>query len=150
MQVHESDDFARFIFLLPDKPIVILPAIHHIIGVNYIVYYLCRFFGIHYQICNVLAWIVAVTVAYFTNKIYVFESRSFSPAVLVREIILFAGARIFSLVCEMGFMWLTVDLMGGDDRIMKLIAAVFVVIINYVFSKLFIFKSNSNKEDSRK
>ena len=99
--------------------------------VNYIVYYLCRFFGIHYQI-------------------YVFESRSFSPAVLVREIILFAGARIFSLVCEMGFMWLTVDLMGGDDRIMKLIAAVFVVIINYVFSKLFIFKSNSNKEDSRK
>ena len=39
---------------------------------------------------------------------------------------------------------------GGDDRIMKLIAAVFVVIINYVFSKLFIFKSNSNKEDSRK
>ena len=118
--------------------------------VNYIVYYLCRFFGIHYQICNVLAWIVAVTVAYFTNKIYVFESRSFSPAVLVREIILFAGARIFSLVCEMGFMWLTVDLMGGDDRIMKLIAAVFVVIINYVFSKLFIIKSNSNKEDSRK
>lgn len=53
-----------------------------------------------------------MTVAYFTNKIYVFESRSFSPAVLVREIILFAGARIFSLVCEMGFMWLTVDLMG--------------------------------------
>lgn len=114
--------------------------------VNYVVYYACRFFAIDYRIANVAAWIVAVAVAYITNKLFVFESRSFEPKLLVREITLFAGARIFSLVCETLFLIFTVEFLHASDLIMKLIAAVFVVIINYIFSKLFIFKKENNKE----
>ena len=108
--------------------------------VNYAIYYLCRFADIYYQTANVLAWIGAVAVAYITNKLFVFDSKSFAVDVLAREIPLFAGARIFSLLGEMVFMWLTVDVMGASDGIMKLAAAVFVVIANYIFSKLLIFK----------
>lgn len=111
--------------------------------VNYVIYYLCRFCGIGYLPANILSWIGAVAVAYITNKLFVFESRSFAPRVLVREILSFAGARIFSLVCETLFLIATVELLGMSDLIMKLAAAVFVVILNYVFSKWFIFKKEA-------
>ena len=111
--------------------------------VNYVIYYLCRFCGIGYLPANILSWTGAVAVAYITNKLFVFESRSFAPRVLVREILSFAGARIFSLVCETLFLIATVELLGMSDLIMKLAAAVFVVILNYVFSKWFIFKKEA-------
>lgn len=114
--------------------------------VNYVVYYPCRYLGLHYQLCNVISWVAAVAFAYITNKLLVFESRAFAPAVMVREIVLFAGARIFSLLCEMLLMWVGVDVLGFHDYMMKLAAAVLVVVINYVFSKLLIFKK---KETSK-
>ena len=109
-------------------------------AVNYAVYYICRGIGIDYKIANVIAWIFAVIFAFVTNKLFVFESKSWQPAVVLRELVLFAGARVFSLLIEEGFLLFTVEVLHGNDRIMKLIAAVFVVIINYFFSKFFIFK----------
>lgn len=111
--------------------------------VNYVIYYLLRALYIPYLAANVIAWIGAVAVAYITNKLFVFESRSFALKVLGREILSFAGARIFSLLCETLFLMATVELLGANDRIMKLAAAVFVVIINYIFSKWFIFKKEA-------
>ncbi len=115
-------------------------------AVNYAVYYFCRFLGIDYRIANVIAWIFAVIFAFITNKIFVFESKSWKPAVMLRELTLFAGARVFSLLIEEGFLLFTVEVLHGNDRIMKLIAAVFVVIINYFFSKFFIFKKSGEAE----
>jgi len=112
--------------------------------INYAVYYPCRWIGIDYRIANILAWIVAVAAAYITNKIFVFESKSYAPQVLFREIATFTAARVFSLVCEMAFLMLTVEVLHANDLIMKLIAAVFVVILNYIFSKLFIFKKENS------
>jgi len=114
--------------------------------INYVVYYLCRWIGIDYRIANLLAWVTAVAAAYLTNKLYVFESRSFAPQVLFREIAKFTASRVFSLACEMAFLILTVEVLHANDLIMKLIAAVFVVILNYVFSKLFIFKKEKSQE----
>lgn len=112
-------------------------------AVNYLVYYPCRFLGIPYWLANVVAWIFAVAFAFVTNKWLVFKSKATGFKVLCREIVLFAGARLFSLACETGFLIFTVEVLRLSDLIMKLIAAVFVVIINYVFSKLFIFKKES-------
>jgi Predicted membrane protein len=111
-------------------------------AVNYAVYYFCRFLNVDYKIANVIAWVFAVIFAFITNKLFVFESKSWSPAVMLRELVLFAGARVFSLLIEEGFLLFTVEVLGANDRIMKLIAAVFVVIINYFFSKFFIFKKD--------
>ncbi len=91
------------------------------------------------QSANLLSWVLAVTFAYITNKIFVFESKSFKPSFVIKEAGAFVSARIFSLVLEA--VWLLVTtLLGLNDKIAKIIAQFFVVVINYVLSKLFIFK----------
>ncbi|MCD7905101.1 MAG: GtrA family protein [Clostridiales bacterium] len=91
------------------------------------------------QIANLLSWVLAVAFAYITNKIFVFKSKSFKPAFLAREASAFVSARIFSLVVEA--LWLFVTTKTGlNDKTAKIAGQFFVVVINYVLSKLFIFK----------
>ncbi len=109
--------------------------------VNFIFYWLFTdVLHIYYIASNVVAWIFAVIFAYITNKLYVFESKSWELKLIIKEVISFGAARLFSLLFETGFLALTVEVMGVPKLIAKIIAAVFVVIINYVASKLFIFK----------
>ncbi len=108
--------------------------------VNYASYELCKWLGVHYTVSTVAAWVLAVAFAYITNKLYVFESKSFEKNVLLREISAFVGCRLFSGLCDLGFMILAVELLCMNDSIAKLASNVFVVIINYIFSKLFIFR----------
>lgn len=109
--------------------------------VNLVVFQLCdAVLGIYYIAANVIAWIIAVIFAYVTNKLFVFESKSWELKLVVREVISFGSARILSLLFETGFIALTVEVMGMPKFISKIIASIFVVIINYVASKLFIFK----------
>lgn len=108
--------------------------------VNYLSYEVCKWLGIHYTVATVIAWVLAVAFAYITNKLFVFESRSFEKAVLIKEITAFVSCRVFSGLCDLGFMVLAVEIIGINDSIAKLAANVFVVVINYIFSKLFIFK----------
>lgn len=111
-----------------------------------------------YLLSNVISWIITVIFAYFTNKIWVFESKSWKANVLVKEIVSFFGARVFSLVVEEAGLWLMIDQMdmGGiswdiltfsisGNMIAKIIMQVVVVILNYVFSKLIIFKKRKEK-----
>lgn len=108
--------------------------------VNYVSYEACKWLGIHYTIATIVAWVLAVAFAYITNKLFVFESKSFEKAILIKEITAFVSCRVFSGLCDLGFMVLAVEIIGINDSIAKLVANVFVVIINYIFSKLFIFK----------
>ena len=108
--------------------------------VNYVSYEACKWLGIHYTVATVIAWVLAVAFAYITNKLFVFESKSFEKAVLIKEITAFVSCRVFSGICDLGFMVLAVEIIGINDSIAKLVANVFVVVINYIFSKLFIFK----------
>lgn len=106
-----------------------------------------------YLVTNVVSWLITVIFAYFTNKLWVFESKSWKASVVVKELIGFFGARIFSLVVEEAGLWLMIDIchMGdiswdiftfslSGNMIAKIIMQVVVVILNYVFSKLVIFK----------
>ena len=99
---------------------------------------------------NIIAWVAAVVFAYITNKLFVFDSKSWKPAVLAKEIPSFAGARVLTLgIEELGILvmikWLGLDVpltIGpvGGEYIIKAMLAVIVVILNYIFSKLLIFK----------
>ena len=91
-------------------------------------------------VSNCISWVCAVTFAYITNKLYVFQSKEWSAAVLKHEIPSFLGARVFSLVVELFFMWVLVDCLGLMYAIGKILINVVVVILNYLFSKLFIFR----------
>lgn len=103
---------------------------------------------------NAVAWIIAVIFAYVTNKLFVFNSKSWEFKVISKEILEFLGARIFSFAVEEAGLWLFVDilsfgnlsfnLLGFDitgGLIAKIVLAVIVVILNYFFSKFIIFKS---------
>lgn len=106
------------------------------------------------MISNIIAWVVAVVFAYVTNKFFVFESKSWAPSVLAKEIPSFTGARLLTLgVEEVGILvmikWLHLDVpltIGpvGGEYIIKAILAVIVVLLNYVFSKLLIFRKNKD------
>lgn len=105
-----------------------------------------------YLVNNVIAWFVSVIFAYVTNKLWVFESKSWAPKILVKEVPEFFAARLFSLLVEEGGLWLFVDKLGFDGFsftllgfeitgkiIAKVVLAVIVVILNYFFSKFVIF-----------
>ncbi len=123
--------------------------------VNFVVFWLfSRLFGEKiYLVNNALAWVIAVAFAYVTNKLFVFESRSWNAKIVAREVVEFLGARLFSLAVEEGGLWIFVSLLGFDkisldiasavisgQIIAKVILAVIVVILNYIFSKFIIFK----------
>ena len=91
------------------------------------------------QIAIVIAWCVAVLFAYVANPIVVFKSKSRGKA-KVKEFIAFIGARILSLVMEMVAMALMVSVLSWSDTVGKLITQVMVIIANYIFSKVFVFK----------
>lgn len=92
--------------------------------------------AIQLQIANILSWIAGVTFAYFTNRKYVFESKESNR---LKEAGKFVMARVLTLFVDMGIMWLGVTILHGNDKIMKLIAQVVIIISNYIFSKLFVF-----------
>lgn len=92
--------------------------------------------AIQLQIANILSWIAGVTFAYFTNRKYVFESKEQNK---LKEASKFVLARVATLVMDMAVMWLGVTILHGNDKIVKLISQVIVVVGNYVFSKLFVF-----------
>lgn len=97
--------------------------------------------GTDYLDATVIAWVVAVIFAFVTNKLIVFESKSWKPEVAGREFVGFIGARLFSLLVELLFMFVMVTLLSWNEFIAKIIVQIIVVILNYVFSKLLIFKN---------
>ena len=106
-------------------------------------YYICVFtflnpnHALELQIANVLSWVAGVAFAYFTNRKYVFNSNNPNK---LKEAIMFTLSRLVTLVLDMLIMGLGVSILKFNDKIVKLISQVVVVIGNYVFSKLFVFK----------
>ena len=118
------------------------------------------FKGEHYLVSNSVAWIAAVVFAYVTNKLFVFESKSWRFDVIKKEIPSFLGARIASYFIEQAGLWFFVEILHFDEKVFnfiivrlsgkitaKLIIGVIVVIVNYVLSKFMIF---AKKEKTQK
>ena len=101
--------------------------------------------GSDYLDANLIAWVAGVIFAFVTNKLWVFESKSWKVSIAGKEFVGFMGARIFSLVVEMVLMFVLVTLLNLNEFIAKCICGILVVIINYVFSKLIIFKSKKGE-----
>lgn len=109
--------------------------------VNYIVYFPC-YNGAHLSaaVSNIIAWVFAVIFAYLANKPFVFESHDWSSKVVIPEFTKFIGTRIASGAIETGLIWLAVDTLGWNGNIWKVITSILVVIINYIGSKLLVFR----------
>ena len=90
---------------------------------------------------TILSWVISVVFAFFGNKLIVFSSRSFNRATLLKEGSEFLAARTATGVLEVIMMWLLVDIIHLPGTPMKLLTNIGVIILNYVFSKLYIFKN---------
>ena len=92
---------------------------------------------------NVIAWVAAVAFAYVTNRIWVFESRRCGLAAIVGEIAAFAGGRVFTLLLQEILMAVFFTWLGFNEYLVKMVAAVLVVILNYFISKIFVFRKKN-------
>lgn len=109
--------------------------------VNYVVYFIAtRWMGLSVMPGTWVAWVLAVAFGYVVNKAFVFHTHCKTAMELIREAGSFFAMRLVSLGMETVLMFVTVELMHMHDLVMKLIVNIVVIILNYVFSKLFIFK----------
>ena len=110
--------------------------------VNYLVYLPCyNLLGVSASVSNVIAWAVAVAFAYLTNKPFVFRSHDWSAQTVIPELTKFVGCRVASGAMESVIIFLTVDLFGWNGNVWKLLTSVLVVILNYIGSKLLVFRN---------
>ena len=115
-------------------------------AVNFISYIgLCRM-GIHYLTANVWAWVIAVSFAYVVNKLGVFLAKSSGLLEEAISIIKFFAARLVTLGVEQLGMYYFINKLGFHDLVVKASLAVIVIILNYIFSKLYIFKKQSQNQ----
>ena len=110
-------------------------------AVNYIIYLPCyNVLGLSGSASNAIAWVGAVAFAYLTNKPFVFRSHDWSVKTVLPELTKFVGCRVGSGVLETAIIFLTVDWLGWNGNVMKLLTSVLVVVLNYIGSKLLVFK----------
>ncbi len=89
-------------------------------------------------IANITAWLLSVSFAYITNRIFVFKVKSGD---VLKEMVMFFAARIFSLVIDTGIIYIGIDIMHLDALAVKIFSNIIVIILNYALSKFIIFKA---------
>ncbi len=122
-------------------------------AVNWLVYTPLAAAGADLAVCNALAWSVAAVFAFFTNKLLVFDSKDMRPAVILREGTMFIGSRVISGIFEIFLPSLLVrigldaEILGIRGAAAKLVTSVIIIVMNYVFSKLIVFRKKDTEGD---
>lgn len=120
--------------------------------ISWSVYSVCEaWFGLSMRWAGVISWIISVSVAFVTNKLFVFESKSWNPGLVVKEAVTFAGGRLLTGVIEIeavprlvswGF---DMTLFGVNGLPAKIVVSVVIVILNYILSKFISFRNRRGK-----
>jgi len=111
--------------------------------VSLAVYYICVYTFLNpenvvqLQIANIISWVAGVAFAYVTNRKFVFESKEENK---LKEAGKFVTSRITTLLMDMAIMFIGVTLCKFNDKIIKLISQVVVIVMNYLLSKIIVFK----------
>lgn len=110
--------------------------------VNIGVYHIsCNVLGVESLVANAAAWILSVLFAFVVNDKFVFIQEKTSPREEGIKVVKFFGARVFSFLVDEAGMFLLVDLLTFHNMLAKLGMNVIVVVLNYLFSKVYIFKT---------
>lgn len=102
-------------------------------------------FKINYEISNIIAIIVAVLFQYISNKFFVFKTKTNTYKESIKEFISFIACRLVTMVMDQVMMKIGVDILGINELFMKILVNIIVIIVNYIFSKLIIFKNKKDK-----
>lgn len=114
-------------------------------AVNFITYFYLCYIDVPYKISNALAILLSIVFAYITNKIWVFNSKSSSFLALILELFKFISLRFVSAIFDMLSMIILIDFLYTSNLLAKILTAFIVVLLNYVFSKMFVFKKSTEK-----
>ena len=115
--------------------------------VNLISFYLLRKAGMSLHPANIISIILAVLFAYVVNSRYVFQNKCSSFGEYFNQFVRFIGARLTTMVIEVAGVWLLVDLLALPDMIGKFLTQFIVLVLNYVFSRFFVFTSGKKEEN---
>ena len=107
--------------------------------VNLISFYVLRKLRVGLNIANVISIILAILFAYVVNSRFVFQDKCETLADHIRPFCKFISARLMTMVIEVGGVWLLVAKLGMNDMVGKFATQFIVLILNYVFSKFFVF-----------
>lgn len=99
--------------------------------------------GVANVVANVIAWILAVVFAFFTNKIFVFQNTTHSVKSFFAQLVKFFMGRISTGVLEIAAMYVLVDVLELNAFICKVICSATVIVLNFVISKFMVFKKNA-------
>ncbi|MCP0886848.1 GtrA family protein [Ligilactobacillus sp. WILCCON 0076] len=112
--------------------------------INLVVFQICSAnLHMYYQLANLIAWLLSVLFAFFTNKVWVFGSEYTTVSAFLIEMWWFFFYRIISLGFDAGIMYIGVSILQANKLATKLVDQIIIVILNYFFSKVFIFKKRS-------
>lgn len=109
--------------------------------INIVAYYvLAHYLHLQTIVSTIIAWIIAVLFAYIVNRIFVFHSQVQTIKAIFREFYMFTGCRLGTELLDIGAMYFFVDYLHYNDLIIKTVANIVVIIVNYIASKFFVFK----------
>ena len=117
-------------------------------AVNIVVYFICsRFLHLEVLSSNIIAWLLSVLFAYITNRKFVFKSKAEESSTILKECINFFLGRLGTGVLDTSIMFVSVDLLAFNDVIMKVLSNIIVIVLNYLISKLLIFKAGVKRNE---
>ena len=117
--------------------------------VNIVSYWLLKQIGCSTAAATAIAWFLSVLFAYLTNKVFVFDSRDWHLKTILRESVSFFSCRVLTGLLDMGIMLLFVDVLKWPDLPVKIASNVIVIVLNYVASKLLIFRRKASGEEEQ-
>lgn len=110
-------------------------------AVNIVVYFICsRFLHLEVLSSNIIAWLLSVLFAYFTNRKFVFKSKAEEISTIFKECINFFLGRLGTGILDTVIMFVSVDLLAFKDVVMKVLSNIIVIVLNYLISKLLVFR----------
>lgn len=110
-------------------------------AVNWVVFYLFKFIMPSPTVRNIIAWVISVVFAYIVNSRWVFEAKTESAGNELKQLGEFSAARLFSGIVESVAIYVFIEKLLMSEFYVKLAASIFVIVFNYVASKLWIFKA---------
>lgn len=101
-------------------------------------------FGINELVANIFSWLITVMFAFLTNRVWVFNSPTKGKIGFIKQMLAFYGGRVVTLVVEEAILFVFITLMNFPSMIIKIIAQIIVIVLNYVISKLVVFNKERN------
>ncbi len=115
-------------------------------AVDWTVFKSFRYMGFGKTYATVISQVSAVLFAYITNRLIVFKSDNKGIVAVIREFFNFIAARLFTSILNIVGMYIFSERLTFNENIVKVALSIAVIILNYILSKIFVFKKRGERD----